>query len=512
MTQRAIFFLAVSTEAQASDDRDSLPEQRRQLDAAAAQFGWRVVDVIALPGQSRSHYTYAEMANEAAAAGMPDALRLFDHWQRRDFDVLAALNTTRLGRDQSILAEVIRRTIDAGATVYTVKDGFIDAQNQRMHIAMSGYATGAEMDEFKRRFQFGMNARVKRGLHPNHIPPTHLALRNGAGRVIAVEVDESKRRLFDDIFDLVVHERLALNRVPAALAERGHPPLNEWAVDRWLHNPYTWGHSFRRAHTAARARNWRWVFDEAQPLPDGVTIFRDTHPAVWTGTQAALLKAELARRIDRSLKRTITTTARYSGLCQCGECGRPMNYDGQHFTTLSGAVNRYLRCIGRHTSTCPNAVREDQLTADVHRLLEQVEQAGPGVLRPQGAAQEAERRAARLASIAGEIDAAEARARQLIRKQAAAPVSLAGLYDDELTALGAQIDALRAEQARLPAPVVTTPAQLEITARLRAGSAAWFWQQPDATQNQLLAILLGDYRLVVRRRRVVGIEPLTAKP
>lgn len=501
---RAVFFLAVSTEQQAGEDRESLPEQRRQLDDAAARFGWRVVDVITVPGFSRNWYNVPEFAEAAADAGMPDALRLFDHWRARDFDVLAALNTTRLGREQSILAEMIRRTIDAGAQVYTVKDGFIDAQSQRMHIAMQGYASAVEVDEFKRRYWFGINGRVKRGLPSAGIPATHVLV---SAKPPVVAVDESKRRLFDDIADLVVNHRLGMRRIPAALAERGHPRLQDDAVERWLRNTYSWGHTSLRAEAARRRRDWAWVFDPSVPVPPGVVIYRDTHTPIWTGEQGELLKAELRRRIDQRMGNALNGARLYTGLCLCGVCGRTMSYDGQNYATISGDVTRYLRCISWTDNSCRARARESDLAADLAHLLAEARTLGLAALQAADTQNAEAQRAAKRAALERDLAAAELRARQLIQKQASAPAALLSLYDDELTAIGAQITALQLELARTPV-VRENGAQARILAELRSHPAEWFWQQPPATQNRLLAGLLGRQRLVVYNRRIVAVcEP-----
>ena len=39
-----------------------------------------------------------------------------------------------------------------------------------------------------------------------------------------------------------------------------------------------------------------WVFDPAEPVPEGVKMWRDTHEPMLTGDLAERLKAELRRR------------------------------------------------------------------------------------------------------------------------------------------------------------------------------------------------------------------------
>lgn len=492
MGERAIFFIAVSSEAQAGDDRESLPEQRRLLDDTAARFGWRVADVIELPGQSRAHYTYAEMADEAAEAGMPDALRLFTHWKRRDFDILAAINTTRLGRDQPILAEVIRRTIDAGARVYTVKDGWIDAQNQRMQIAMSGYSTGAEMDELRRRHEFGMRGRVRKGLPAGLVPGTHVLLRDASGKADRLIVDESKRRLFDDIYDLLTRERVIIRGMEAYLEARGHVRLGERVIDSWLRSLYTWGHSGRRFVAASQRGNWQWVYDPSRTPPAGVEIWRDTHEAVWQGDQAADIRAELDRRQATYGGHYLPYRSyRYSGLLVCANCGSPVAY------RVDRDRYRYLRC----NRTCGMGIlKEAVVNAFMVGFLEQIV-AGANVADLVGARPDTS--VERRRQLDAEIDQTTAQAAALIRKQSTAPAALFTLYDDELTALAGRLDALERERARLQPPAVRAAQTSEGT--IRARGLTWFWSAPEIEQNAILHGLFGRWRMAITNREVAAI-------
>lgn len=506
--RRAVLFLAVSTGAQATDDRESLPEQRRILEAATARFGWRVVDTITVPGFSRSWYTYREFCEAAAADGMPDALRLFEHWQARDFDVLAALNTTRLGRDQSILAEVIRRTIDAGAVVYTEQGGFIDAQSQRMHIAMSGYATGAEMDELRRRHKFGMIARTKRGLPGSQPPATHRLIRDERGRGVQLVVDESKRRLLDDMADLVIRERIALSELSAPLAARGHPVIAGRTLHKWLRTPMTWGHSARFVKERHMTHGWTWVIDERQPVPEGVLLIRDTHEAAWTGEVAEQLKAELLRRNQVSAgNRALSASRLFSGLLVCAECGGGFSYHVADRATLRGPVTHtYLYCAGRKARTCPAPlVRLPAILPDLCAFMDRVI-AAPDVQALFAVAEPADPTPARMVALQAEQEAAENRARALIRKQAQAPAALWAMYDDELRALADQLVTLQSEHLRLAASAQHSQQRDQAASRLRSADPAWFWSLPEPAQNQLLHALLDRARFVVHDGRIVDVR------
>jgi hypothetical protein len=496
MSERAVLFLAVSSEAQAADDRESLPEQRRALDEAAARFGWNIVDVIELPGQSRNFYTYREMADDAAASGKPDALRLFDHWKRRDFGVLAAVNTTRLGRDQSILAEVIRRTIDAGAQVYTVKDGWIDQQNQRMHIAMSGYSTGAEMDELLRRHKFGMQGRARRGL-PTRLGLTHCYTFDGRGKPSGAVVNEANRRLFDDLYDLVVNERTPYNDLEYAMAARGHCDTDGRAFKpakfyRLLHSPLLWGITHYGAGRAGQHAYGKWVYG-GEPPPTGATINWHAVPPVYAGAQAERLIAELKRRPLMIGSARPRTTRAFTGVFVCAACGHTMS------VLHPARGNSQIRCQGKYKKppycSARNAIFEDDARRFFDRFIAAfLERGGLPDDTP------APDHTAALARIAADMDGLIAEMDGLIVTQGRAHPAARDRYQARIDAIGTQLDALTARRDHLLREGEQTTQrarQLTALADLLQDAQGRLWSLPGPDLNQFVVQLLGNNRVFV---------------
>lgn len=502
---RAILFLAVSTLAQAASDRESLPEQERALRETAARLDWRVVDTILIPGLSRRYFTYDEFCAAAEARHILDPRRMFDHWERGDFDVLAAVTFSRLGREQSIVAEVINRTVQqAHARAYAIQGGWIDESNHRPMAAFAGMASATEDDEIRRRYRFGMAARVRKGLHPNRVPSTHIAIRDARGRVLEYVVDESKRRLFDDIWEALVVRRGRIQGMERVLIERGHA-MGRNTVDTWVRNPFIWGHQALSRRRLDRAAGWAWVFDEAVPVPPGVLIVRNTHPAVWTGEQGESIKAELTRRIKTALRRRGPDGAYlFTGLMRCARCGRP--FYATHERYRSGEVNRWY-CASIDNTRAPRCgnrpVREDALTADLNALLDAVERTGA---LPARRPDQARQRAARAIALGREIDAATSQADRLIALQMTAPPALLDRYQAQVEAVAVRLDALIAERDRLEAEVRPVPGQAQAAELLRVGGRAWFWTRPAPEQNQLLAALLGGLHLIVADGRIVDVR------
>jgi DNA invertase Pin-like site-specific DNA recombinase len=505
---RAILFLAVSTARQAADDRASLPEQERVLRETAEAQGWHVADVIRIPGVSRGHYTYAEFAAAANQVGVTDAARMFDHWRARDFDVLAAVTFSRLGREQSILNEVIRRTIDVGARVYAVQGGWVTDENADPMGAIEGLLVATERREIRRRHRFGTQARFDKGQPYARPPAPYLEIRNLSGKLERIEVREDWRRLFDDIHQLVVERRVGLRYVEVELAKLGHPLLPEKTVSEWLRNPVIWGHTARGDKHARRLRDWAWVYDARHPLPEGVQILRHTHPPVWTGEQAESLQAELLRRQRAApRRRQPDRTYRFSGLIICARCGRTMTYNV--VPGRNGARYRTLACAGRKQPArrCDQPIRmEHQCAGDIRQFLADVFAAADALTLFEQPADARESQAARAEQLRAEIAQVEAQIDTLIDKQASAPANLSGRYDAKLRECATRLEALEAERTRVTAVTEKSAHRARAAADLRATGLDAFWALPEPEQNQLLHRLMDGARFVWESGHIVGLR------
>lgn len=502
-TSRAIIWLAVSTSEQAGDEKASLQAQEAALLDTAARRGWHVIDTIRLPGQSRRFYTYSEMCDAARSAGITDPLRMFEHWRQRQFDVLAAWHTDRLGREQSIMAEVIQRTIDAGAWVYTEQEGDIRDHNYRGVIALSGYSSATTVDAFSERRQFGMKRRVDRGLPAARVKWTHIPVRNERGEMIGLQVDETKRRLFEDVYDLVVNAQLPLFGMEVALAERGHPLRPRGAIYTMLYHPQTWGHITRHAAGGKEGKEaiGAWAYRREQPHPAAI-IHWDAVPAVWTGEQAERMIAELDRRKALQGRGAHPrTTHWFTGLFYCAECGRMLALNGG---------SRRLRCQGRylHPPVC-TAFNTLPLTAAAAGLegmiavgLEHDQLPGLKDAPPDPAAQ-LDAITRERSAILDELDA-------LIVTQSRAHPAARERYQARIDALGVQLDALDARRTALQASAAGRADRSadQRTALSELAALSSIWDAPPAFLNQLLRRFLGGQRIEIAPDGRWGLMPV----
>lgn len=510
--KRAILLLAVSSGKQAAELRQSLPEQDERLHEIAAHLGWKIVDIITVPGHSRVYYTYREFAEEALAEGIAAPMRMFEHWQKRDFDVFACASGDRFGREQSIFAEVVGRTIDAGAVVHTLRDGEINAGNRRMFVSMGGYQASVEIDELKRRYRFGMKKRAARGLPTTSHGHIYSHAVVGQGDSAQTVVNDSARRLFADIADLLL-QGVSWRQMPDLLLERGHARpsgrrLSPSTLRGWLMHPTFWGNTAQHFHDGDHYSVGRgfWVFDSSEPAPPHVTIYYNTHPPMYAGELAQRVQAELRRRFGATGNSRPLYRRRFGGLVVCGECGYACNYK-QSDNWLG------IHCVSRQQvdldTRCTNIryINEKRLIALADAMLRDM--LASGNWSALYAAGEQDDTADRLAQVEAELEAARGQVTALIQKQASMPAVLSDTYDAQIRALAARLEGLQTERARLAktqadaAPQVEQKRALE---ELRLMGVDALWLLPPHEVNMFLSRLFGTRRLVLLDGDIIGMS------
>jgi hypothetical protein len=251
----------------------------------------------------------------------------------------------------------VARTIDAGARLYLLTEGWIDKTNHRMYSAMGGFRASTQVDRLRDMARETKLKNAAKGLTTNGRPPySHKWVRDDAGRQLALALDESNRRLWDDLA-LVFLEGVSYAHIERILYERyGHvdartgTPFKRYFAYHQLHNPIFWGHG-GRGYKAVGSKNGQkvgaWVYDPSCPAPEGVHIFYNVNEPVYTGDLAAQVQDELRRRAM-----AIQGTARpyrthpFTGLLLCGYCGHYMVYDGDGFWRCQSKVmaRRDPRC------------------------------------------------------------------------------------------------------------------------------------------------------------------------
>lgn len=515
---RAILWIAVSSGAQAGEDKQSLPEQDYRLREIAERKGWQVVDQITVPGHSRVYYNYRDFAEAALDEGIPGPMRMFEHWQRRDFDVFACASGDRFGREQAIFAEVVGRTVDGGATVFTLRDGEINRSNKRMFVSMAGYQASVEIDELVRRHKSGMAKRARKGLPLTSAGHIYSHTTVGEGVDERTVVNEAARRLFMDIADLLI-SGVSWQKMPELLAERGHvkPSGRNYSaatIRNWMMHPTLYGNTaqhFQDVDNHSLARGF-WVFDPAEPAPEYVTIHYGTHPPMYDEPLASRVKAEMRRRFGLNGKAHPQTRRRFSGFVVCDVCHHAASYkqDGAWLGVRCTSRNHPDLSVGER---CENSryVSEKKLIqfadAMLARLLEKNDWS---VLLGQN--EEAAAIQQQLAAVKAEKDAAIEDMDWMIEKQRTMPKLAAERYDIQIRALDEKANALDAEKLRLEAAVqdaAPTFIQLASLEDLRELTLEGLWRLPPVEINQYLSRILGKRRFAIFDGEVIGT---TAQP
>lgn len=512
---RAIIWCAVSTKPQAQDDeRYSLKSQEDDARALCERSGWQVVDVLSVPGHSRNYRSLDKCASDARAAGIDAFDKLIRHLADCDFDVLICRDANRFARKASLLHYIVESIIeDCGARIYSFSDGMVDATNADIFAMVKGYTTAKEMKWLRESSMRGKAKNLENGLPVgSKVLLSHQRVRDPrSGKTIGLIVNESLRTLFDDLAALLL-EGVGWNTIGDALHARGGHvdktgrPYSSATLYALVMSPMFWGHTFR--NTTRRQMRGRWIFDDDCPPPEGVTVWRHTIPAVYAGEQAEDVKAELRRRMDMRGRTRPHDTYRFAGLFVCGECAGALVVYNKRGKRLGLRCRRAGSTLNsrRHACSQHGLVREDYLvdwwTDALDKLLRHIL---PDALKDERG--EPEWMPA-LEHLRADIEQVERQIDTLIAEQANAPPSVQERYRQYLAALAARLDILRRRELEMRS-AATRRARDEAAAsvsldEIRAITLEYFWQLPDRRINQILRRILGERRLVVLDKKIVG--------
>ncbi|HRL11423.1 MAG TPA: recombinase family protein [Aggregatilineales bacterium] len=524
---RCIIWCAVSSRAQTEPDKISLPQQEADACALAEGNGWQIVDVLRVPGHSRRYVDFHQLASDAARQGVDAFHRLQRHWEAQDFDVMVVRDGDRFARTQALHAYVVERTINVKARIYSLQDGWVDDNNYRMFIAMSGYKAAGDIDRLVKARDKSMTARAARGLPTSsRIPMSHRMVRDqSTGRAVRLQVNEAQRRLWTDLAELIL-EGVAWYSIEDELYTRyGHVREDgeryySGYMYRLLMKPIFWGHIARNHYSSNAPNGYKggaWIYDENEPMPAGATIFRNTHEAVWQGELAERVKAEIRRRSEAAHGNMDPRhTHRFSGLGVCAECGSYWATHVKKSKKYRGVLCPAAKAFSQTRPKCSNRriLNEKRLIALVNGYLKQMlERNSTDVFREPDSQQT--RQQSRIETLGREIDALELEARGLIREQARAGTELQALYQEELAQINVRLknmkvtrDNLQVKQAVVQQTTALQDATLD---EIAAMSLEAFWQQESRYINQVLHRLMGKKRFLLLDGEIIGVAEVTRR-
>ncbi|GAB4523302.1 MAG: hypothetical protein OHK0046_36820 [Anaerolineae bacterium] len=521
---RCIIWCAVSSRAQNEPDKISLPQQEADACALAEGNGWQVVDILRVPGHSRRYVDFHELASDAAKQGVDAFHRLQRHWEARDFDVMVVRDGDRFARTQALHAYVVERTINIKARIYSLQDGWIDETNYRMFIAMSGYKAAGDIDRLVKARDKSMTARAERGLPTSsRVPMSHKVVRDQTtGRALRLEVNEDKRRLWNDLAEVILDgvgwfniEDELFNRYGHVKddGERYYPGF----LYRLVMKPIFWGH-MARYHASAGSQNGYkyggWAYDESIPMPEGAIVFRNTHEPVWTGDLAERVKAEIRRRSEIMRGSTNSDhTHMFSGLGVCAECGSFWSTQVKKAKSYRGLACPAAKSRSSALPDCSNKriMNEKRLIALVNGYLRQMlERNSTDVFN----APETEygNIQLRIEALCREIEALQLEARNLIREQTKAGAELQSIYQEELAQINTRLKNMKVtrdtlQTRALQSEQLTTVQQITLD-ELAELSLEAFWNQESRYINQILHRLMGKKRFLLLDGEIIGVAEI----
>jgi DNA invertase Pin-like site-specific DNA recombinase len=343
--------LRVSSQAQAQDDRHSLPTQRTACVEFATRQGWTVHQVL----------EDIEVGTTVNRRGFQEVLRnlrngLIGHVVVYDVD--------RTGRDYHVADELLRTCKAAGAQLHI----------ERMpHLELGTGTEKADTDEFlfmilvgvgkkegtpiRERTQRGRRDRVAQGLPivgPN-APFGYTFTLNERHRAVGYAIDERFASIVRRIFEQVA-EGVTLSRICAELNAEGVPTKSQvaalarpnhlrrrigttWrpdAISTMIHHPAYWGKPVTNRHVTQVERLWddethntrKRYHKAARSAGEVVALSTDVWPAIVPEELALRAQVRLAANQEESARRMAVVdkeaTLLRGGYVYCQQCGLPM--------------------------------------------------------------------------------------------------------------------------------------------------------------------------------------------
>ncbi len=331
-TIRFAIWAAVSTEAQAAEDKVSLHEQETRCRAAALAKGWvETAGPYIVPGESRTRWVNLSDAEQA----IPQLRAMLNDAQARRFDILVLYDYNRL---RDLLDPVARALAFYGVQIYSISQPVepqppetfnpYTADSAWMMQGLAQIISRAQIADLRRKYAYAMPRRVTdKGIPASAIP---FGYRKPPGRErdpdAIPEPDPVRTQLILELKDLLLQgyslRQLAEHAQQSGIAPpRGAKRWYPQTIKHILTNPFyagfvRWGLSRVRLdpRTGKRIRD--------RHIPANQTIIAPgRHQPLWDEATYRDILRELERRhINYKGKKNHALT----GLLRCGLCEAPM--------------------------------------------------------------------------------------------------------------------------------------------------------------------------------------------
>ena len=510
--QRAVLWVAVSSQAQAKEGDISLEEQERAMRAWCEAQGAVVVDVLSVPGHSRSEEDILTLIDDYRRQGVSAYDDLRAHWQKRDFDLLLLYDNSRLARSNPLYVWCATCVQSAGARIYRIVGGWME--QGEFQVLLGSVEATAGIKRLVRMRHAKMDEYASRGLPTSsRHSDALLVIRDEKHRMVKMVPDPARAQEWQDLalifcggLDPATGEYIPptpYHQLEQTMHQRfGYPKHYSNYYYQFLWRPSTWGHTARHMHD----QRGLWSFDLSAPVPDGIKIWRNTHEPVISGALAESIQDEMKRRYHKAA--IIRGNARpagafaYTGLLLCGTCWSRLvavRKRDQYHTYYMCRTNPPSRYRTGHC-TRPVSIEHLDITRKIDHLLRQaLAFADPELFfaanRGKGSA--AGDSVDTVSALADEIVVLERRAKTALEKLSDANLdALREVFSQELLSLN---ERLKIKKERLAG--LTRAAAKDTTRRrkqaLKRLQLEILWWLPEHEINQLLHQVFGDIRFAV---------------
>ena len=243
MTIKFAIWAAVSTEAQAADDKASLEEQETKCRVVGESKGWaESAGPYIVPGKSRTRWVNLRDAEneiaplktmlEDAKSGMFDLLILYDYNRLRDHADPVAKTLISYGVQLYSISQPVEPIPPAEFTAYST-------DSEQMMRGMSQIISRWQTADLRRKYRYGVAKRVRMGLPALKIPYGYAYPPGRTDNKAVPVVDPVAARVIiqmkDDYLAGLAHHGIS-RRADALTARPGH--FYTSTVTRILVNPF----------------------------------------------------------------------------------------------------------------------------------------------------------------------------------------------------------------------------------------------------------------------------------
>lgn len=525
---KIIAWCAVSTPAQAADEKESLPRQYSDIFEEPLFKNAIVVDKINIPGNSRKFTNFDRFVLDCLKHGISDPERMYAHLENQDFDVLVVKDSTRLGREWGIFGELVQLIINSGARIYVMRGwGWVDKVNVDQFIMVNGFASKKQITDLAAHREQGMSGKALRGKRTGNAAPRFW-----------IEVDDEKlipdpdtRHVVNDAallflegvayqsFEQEMYARFGYSQ-PGTNHRYGYYTFRNLFCDPRSYGHAVWGNRrVKPQKNRVRLPIGLWIVDPVAYLPPSkVDIKPNVLQPQWEGELLDLVKQEFTRR-HTIIKGSTRPQMSYplSGLLHCAVCGNRMVVSR---VDHNGIPYVYYICMSKHRhrrypDAYPNCENKkpipERIVKDlINNLLEQAIQAND-INRLFGIPKQ-DNNTLRIIGIKKEIadlDADSARLRDHLRKMtqhdAQHTIRTLGEIDDQRQQKQAILTRLEID-AQTSDRVVRM--QNKTFEEIKRQKLLDFWNMPPTQINQRLLSLFGNWRIHIRNGKPDGMAKL----